>query len=382
MVKLKTFEIILSASDGFFMAGEILQGYVTVDLKYPMKMQAIRVFAKGKAFVHWTEQKMRGPGQSRYKDIKHHHATEEYFDFHTTVLKNHDKCGKKFVLPAGKYSYPFRFQLPSSLPSSYEGEYGYVRYYIKAAIIKPWRMDHVTKTAFTVSSVLDLNSLPQASKSIQKSATKQLCCLCCSSGPITTFLSIDRHGFVPGESITINAEIENLSGRKIRSSSVTLKMKTTFHTTQQTRTTSSVITQLRHSCIGKGQTDTWNGEQMFVPAIPPSYLLGCNIIEINYVLEFRVDPIGPALELYIPVNIIIGTIPLSSSVNHYLRFQQPHSSNGYGATNNMPMNRLSLQTVNAEYILGSVNIKEEDDPEYTRGQLNYTPIYTYYIWGG
>lgn len=39
MVKLKTFEIILSASDGFFMAGEILQGYVTVDLKYPMKMQ-------------------------------------------------------------------------------------------------------------------------------------------------------------------------------------------------------------------------------------------------------------------------------------------------------------------------------------------------------
>lgn len=61
-------------------------------------------------------------------------------------------------------------------------------------------------------------------KSIQKSATKQLCCLCCSSGPITTFLSIDRHGFVPGEPITINAEIENLSGRKIRSSSVTLKM--------------------------------------------------------------------------------------------------------------------------------------------------------------
>lgn len=82
-------------------------------------------------------------------------------------IKNYfiDKCGKKFVLPAGKYSYPFRFQLPPSLPSSYEGEYGYVRYYIKAAIIKPWRMDHVTKTAFTVSSVLDLNSLPQASVS-------------------------------------------------------------------------------------------------------------------------------------------------------------------------------------------------------------------------
>lgn len=39
MVKLKTFEIILSAPDGLLMAGEILEGYVTVDLKYPIKMQ-------------------------------------------------------------------------------------------------------------------------------------------------------------------------------------------------------------------------------------------------------------------------------------------------------------------------------------------------------
>lgn len=381
MVKLKTFEIILSAPDGLLMAGEILEGYVTVDLKYPMKMQAIRVFCKGKAFVHWTEQKLRGPGEPRYKDTRHHSSTEEYFDFHTTVLQNNERNSKKFVLPAGKYNYPFRFQLPPFLPSSFEGEYGHIRYYIKAAIMKPWRMNHVTKTAFTVSSILDLNSIPEANKSVQKSATKQLCCLCCTSGPITSFLSIDRHGFVPGEPITVNAEIENLSRRKIRSSSVTLKMRATFHTPHQTRTVSSTISTLWHSCIGKGQTDTWNGEQLFVPSLPPSFLLGCNVIDVSYILEFRVDPIGPALELFIPVEIIIGTIPLHSSVNHYLRFQQPHVSGGYGATN-MASNRLSLQTVNAEFALGSVCIKDEDDPEYTRGQLRYAPVYTYYIWGG
>ena len=39
MVKLRTFEITLASSDGLFMAGEILQGYLTVELKYPMKMQ-------------------------------------------------------------------------------------------------------------------------------------------------------------------------------------------------------------------------------------------------------------------------------------------------------------------------------------------------------
>ena len=47
----------------------------------------------------------------------------------------------------------------------------------------------------------------------------------------------------------------------------------------------TMISKLRHTSIGKGQTDTWNGEQMVVPAIPPSYLLGCNIIDVNYILE-------------------------------------------------------------------------------------------------
>lgn len=53
---------------------------------------AIRVFAKGKAFVHWTEQKLRGPGKPRYRDHRHHSATEEYFDYHYTILKNNGKC--------------------------------------------------------------------------------------------------------------------------------------------------------------------------------------------------------------------------------------------------------------------------------------------------
>lgn len=45
MVKLKTFEISLSAHDGLYMTGDILQGHVTIDLKYPMKMQ-------GQCFKH------------------------------------------------------------------------------------------------------------------------------------------------------------------------------------------------------------------------------------------------------------------------------------------------------------------------------------------
>lgn len=61
------------------------------------------------------------------------------------------------VLPAGSYSYPFRLDLASVLPSSFEGKYGYVRYWASVKIDRPWKFDHETKAAFTVLSNLDLN---------------------------------------------------------------------------------------------------------------------------------------------------------------------------------------------------------------------------------
>lgn len=38
-----------------------------------------------------------------------------------------------------------------------------------------------------------------------------MCCLCCKSGPLSGSIRLDRIGFVPGEEININAEIQNLS---------------------------------------------------------------------------------------------------------------------------------------------------------------------------
>ncbi len=34
----------------------------------------------------------------------------------------------------------------------------------------------------------------------------------------------------------------------------------------------------------------------------------------------------------------------------------------------------------AECVSGRVNVRDEDDNEYTRGDLNWAPTYTYYTW--
>jgi hypothetical protein len=62
----------------------------------------------------------------------------------------------------GQHAFPFSFVLPPSLPSSFEGGIGYVRYTIKGTIDRPWRFDDHTVLAYTVLSPLDLNQLPQS----------------------------------------------------------------------------------------------------------------------------------------------------------------------------------------------------------------------------
>jgi hypothetical protein len=71
------------------------------------------------------------------------------------------------VLRAGEHSFPFSMMLANNLPSSFEGQYGYVRYTVKATLDRPWKFDHEVKEAFTVLLLSDLNLDPLNRVSIE-----------------------------------------------------------------------------------------------------------------------------------------------------------------------------------------------------------------------
>ena len=52
--------------------------------------------------------------------------------------------------------------LPPNIPSSFEGQHGSVRYYVKANIVRDWKWDHNVKQHFMVNGILDLNLQPSA----------------------------------------------------------------------------------------------------------------------------------------------------------------------------------------------------------------------------
>lgn len=110
----------------------------------------------GEANTSWnTTEKVRDSDGKERDETVPLSGHEEYFS--NTFYLLGSKNGAEIVLPPGQHSYPFTCALPASLPSSFEGEWGHVRYTIKVTLDRPWKFDQDFKMAFTVLSPLDLN---------------------------------------------------------------------------------------------------------------------------------------------------------------------------------------------------------------------------------
>ena len=146
----------------------------------------------GKGYCHWTEKETRGTGDNRRTVTVHYYGKETIFNWKQVLAD--DPSQKKFHLPAGSYKYPFQFTLPTSLPSSFEYHKhvtGYIRYYVKAKIDKPWKFDHKVKRPFTVNDIIDTNN-PMYLQPIGGDGHREPGCCCCKSGPVNVTANIDR----------------------------------------------------------------------------------------------------------------------------------------------------------------------------------------------
>ena len=66
----------------------------------------------------------------------------------------------EILIPAGEYEFPFQFQLPQNIPTSFVGAHGRVAYSVTAVIDRPWKFDHEDVAFFSVICNYDLN-LPE-----------------------------------------------------------------------------------------------------------------------------------------------------------------------------------------------------------------------------
>lgn len=66
--------------------------------------------------------------------------------------------GSREMMWPGKHSFPFSYCLPSKLPASFHGRFGYVRYFCEASLERHNSATIQRRAFFNVSTVMDLNT--------------------------------------------------------------------------------------------------------------------------------------------------------------------------------------------------------------------------------
>ncbi|XP_051495443.1 arrestin domain-containing protein 2 isoform X2 [Apus apus] len=287
------------AACGAHGSGELLRGRVRLELRGSLRLRALEVLARGRAAAHWLESRSVGLN-TVYRD----------YSAHQTFL--HRRCqlipdnGEVTVLQAGRHEFPFTFQLPESLATSFEGKHGSVRYWVKAKLRRPWAPVKKVKKEFTVIEPIDINT--PALLAPQAGAKEKLArAWYCNRGQVSVTAKIDRKGYTPGEVIPIFAEIDNGTSRAVLPK-VAIVQTQTFIARGTKKQKRSVVTSIAGDPVAAGKREVWHGRALKIPPVGPS-ILQCRIIQVEYSLKVCVDIPGTS-KLLLELPLVIGTIPL------------------------------------------------------------------------
>lgn len=269
---------------------------------------------------------------------------------------------------SGTHTFPFTVYLPLNIPSSYHSSIGSVYYNLKCRVTKR-KSDEKRQLGFSVINTLNLNEFTIAGLPTRCTKSKMFGYCCFKTGPLTAKISIQRQGFVPGETILVDIEITNLSTKTISKSTLKLFQKDVYYA-GHSKMIKQVILEETFCSIAPGDTFRSPSTKLRLPPLPPSGLNGCKIIDISHILQLTVVSSGIGLPLTLTQNIIIGTTPLELM---YDQIASPPSADSgvWSPKSDRPMPHYK------ESLFGGKQF-EKDRLEDIQGGGVFTPLYPVY----
>ncbi|XP_076302607.1 arrestin domain-containing protein 17-like [Lasioglossum baleicum] len=387
MTSLREFRIEFERPGATYVAGEIVAGTIILDIAKVKSVRGFYFTAKGAALVRWTETRRRRHNGETKTEHQTYSASEQYFSVKDNILVSKG-LDSRVDITEGFHRFPFRLQLPSNIPSSFEHEHGRVRYTVKAVIDRPWKFDHECKAAFTVVSILDLNAHQNECMSIRNEVQKNFYCCFLSQGSMNIVTRVPSSGYVPGQAISAMVDYTNNTSSKVQITKITTKLEQVlkFRATVKTKTEHFEI--ISSSYKGPFASQGTANLEIRVPPIPPSRLPFCTIIDLDYNLKVVVHVTGAHCKIQSSYPLLIGSIPLycapsappigQINVTPYPTMPMPEirrTSNippphpgfvtpdqaGTSANWNMPPPSYE------ECILGAQNIRDDDESDHVQG---------------
>ncbi|XP_029048517.2 arrestin domain-containing protein 3-like [Osmia bicornis bicornis] len=316
-MSLRQFCVEFDRSSATYAAGETVTGRIIVDVAREKIVRGLFLSVKGEAHVRWTEHETVTRNKERHTRTIIFTNSEEYFSFKYSILGNQNSSSR-VKIPEGQHTYQFSFQLPQHIPSSFEHQYGHVRYTVKAVIDRPWKFDHQSKRAFTVVTILDLNAHREICLGIDDEIQKEfhLCCCLFSKGKLNSHVRVPITGYVPGQTIESMIDYQNLSPSvQMTKISVKLERALTFHSSFPHHEKKRENTEIKSTRLfGPFPTNGQKIMELLVPPIPPSNLEFCSILDLEYRLVVTIHVSGMHSKISRSYPILIGTIPLYSFI--------------------------------------------------------------------
>ncbi|XP_077378040.1 arrestin domain-containing protein 1a isoform X2 [Festucalex cinctus] len=261
--------------------GEAITGIVTIKVDQKLPCKAIRVNCNGFCGITnkvndttWT-------------------VEEQYFNNTVSVAD-------KGTLKQGQHTFPFKFLIPDSAPTSFEGNYGRIVYRIRAFVDTPrFTKDYSAEKAFYLLDPLNLNTIPDIWGPCSSSVIQDFSYMLLKTGTVMLKAQIDKKGYTPGQIIQLSTAIHNKSEKNTSNISASLMQRVSYQT-KKTTIDVRTIAELEGGRVKAGKIMEWK-DQIIVPPLPQSSLVGCDLIKIEYCV--RVSLKSPNVLLTLPLHI-------------------------------------------------------------------------------
>ncbi|XP_053691033.1 arrestin domain-containing protein 17-like [Sabethes cyaneus] len=305
--------------NGIFKAGDKVTGSVVLTLTQLKKVRGVYLLVTGYADTFWSDKVPHGP---KNKKTKANFKGHEDFIKHKLYFVGSD-TGNPIDLVTGVQYHYFKFDIPANAPTSMEGKYGHVRYAIKVTLERPWKHDHNFQIPFTVLAKADLSADHPAFKTPIKVVDElRFYCWICRSSPLIVTGSVKRSAFVPGDSIDLTLDVNNLSKEDV--SEIIIKFQKVMRFISQiqlieqtqilaeNQMTKYETVEIQKTMPVAKQSNITYEKNFLVGPLTPTENQNSKIIQIGYQFDILVKPKLSTKKIELTIPIIIGSAGLKT----------------------------------------------------------------------
>lgn len=217
----------------------------------------------------------------------------------------------------GTFTYPFEYQLPTTLPSSVKAKHGKIRYHVEACLQTGWEFDVYSKTSFTIIKLEDLSYRRELMRPRNEETKATFCCWSCKTRPVTLDASIPFSGYISGQSIKVTIKINNQCGFDVSRTIISLVKVFTFVSQTPEKRTWVDTKTLQRNIIGGAKSGTsvkLNGIMEVPQFTLPTNDDISNIVKVSYLISVSLDVVGFIRSPKVKLPIVVGSRPLKFQI--------------------------------------------------------------------